>query len=149
MSFLDKYWICSDRIGILNDSIYPINKTTMIKSFKELRVWQEAINLVTDVYRATQQFPKQEMYGLTDQVRRASVSVPSNIAEGQQRGSTRQYLYFLSIARGSLGEVETQIILGYRLGYINAETEKRLSDKILQVGGMLGGLMKALRARVK
>jgi len=121
----------------------------MIKSFKELRVWQEAINLVTDIYQVTQNFPKQEMYGLTDQVRRAAVSVPSNIAEGHQRGSTRQYLYFLAIARGSLGEVETQVILGHRLGYIDAETEKRLSDKILQVGGMLGGLIKALRVRVK
>lgn len=121
----------------------------MIKSFKDLRVWQEAINLVTEIYQTTQKFPKQEMYGLTDQIRCAIVSVPSNIAEGHQRGTTPQYLYFLSIARGSLGEVETQVIIGHRLGYIDAVTAKRLSNKILEVGGMLGGLMKSLRGKLK
>src|SRR5690606_24522123 len=88
-----------------------------IQSFRDLLVWQKAMNLVTEVYQLTQQFPKEEMYGLSSQIRRAVVSVPSNIAEGHQRG-TKEFLQFLKIAKGSLAEVETQLEIALRLNYL-------------------------------
>ncbi len=89
-----------------------------LKSYKDLIVWQKAIDLVILVYRRTAAFPKEEVYGLRQQIRRAAVSVPSNIAEGQCRSSTRDFLNFLAIARGSLGEVETQLTIAERLEYL-------------------------------
>jgi len=89
----------------------------MLKSYRELLVWQKAIELTVLVYRLTEVFPKREVYGLAAQLRRAAVSIPSNIAEGYGRGSRKEYLQFLSIAQGSLKELETQIILAQRLTY--------------------------------
>ncbi len=86
-----------------------------VKNYRELVVWQKAMTFVELVYRATRQFPREELYGLTNQLRRAAVSVPSNIAEGQGRFSTREFLSFLSIARGSLREAETQLMIAQRL----------------------------------
>jgi len=80
-------------------------------NFKELLVWQKSINFVTEIYELTNDFPKNEMYGLISQIRRASISIPSNIAEGNSRRSVADYLQFLKIARGSCAEVETQLII--------------------------------------
>ncbi len=89
-----------------------------IKDFKELTAWQKSMELVAEVYRITKKLPKDELYGLTNQLRRAAVSIPSNIAEGNGRGSTNEYVRFLYIARGSRAEVETQLLLCVELGYL-------------------------------
>ena len=90
-----------------------------VKNYRELVVWQKAVELVEQVYQVTRQFPKEEMYGLTNQVRRAAVSIPSNIAEGYGRKSKKEYLQFYSIAYGSLLELETQLILSHDLKFIS------------------------------
>ena len=91
----------------------------MVKTHKDLDVWKRGMSLVEQIYTATQKFPKEEMYGLTSQLRRASVSFPSNIAEGAARSSIKEYIQFLYIAVGSLSEIETQIIIADKLGYIS------------------------------
>lgn len=91
------------------------------KGFRELRVWQYGMDLVEEVYLLTKRFPKDELYGLTNQLRRAAVSVPSNIAEGQSRAFVKEYLQFISMAQGSLAEVQTQIEIAARLKYLAAE----------------------------
>jgi four helix bundle protein len=89
-----------------------------IKSYKDLIVWQKAMDLTVEIYRLSKRFPHDELYSLTNQIRRAVVSVPSKIAEGKSRNSKAEYLYFLSIAKGSLAETETQILFAIRLNYI-------------------------------
>jgi four helix bundle protein len=115
-----------------------------VKHYRELIAWQKAMDLVVLIYRLTNRFPKEELFGLTNQLRRAAVSVPSNMAEGQGRRTTRDFLNFLSIARGSLQEVETQVLIAERLGYL-AEHECRealaLSDEISR---LISGLCSAL-----
>jgi four helix bundle protein len=91
------------------------------KGFRDLRVWQCGMELVVEVYRLTKGFPKDELYGLTNQLRRAVVSVPSNVAEGQARSHIKEFLQFLSTAQGSLAEVQTQLELAGRLRYLSAE----------------------------
>jgi four helix bundle protein len=111
-----------------------------------LRLWQEARALVKEVYEATAQFPREEVYALTSQMRRAAVSVPSNIAEGAARSGVREFLQFLSITRGSLSELETQVILAQDLGYLKDSV--KLLEKIEHIFSLLGGLMNALQKRV-
>ena len=94
------------------------NQRTMLKNYKELKVWQKSYELCLEIYRITAKFPKEERYGLTSQIRRAAVSVPSNIAEGYGRKTTPEYIRFLYIAYGSNCELETQILLSGDLGYI-------------------------------
>jgi four helix bundle protein len=89
-----------------------------IKHYRELIVWQKAVELVVVIYRITTKFPHAENYGLTSQIRRAAISIPSNIAEGQGRNTTRDFIHFLSVAHGSLKEMETQVIISQRLGFI-------------------------------
>jgi len=93
----------------------------MIKSFHDLIVWQKAMDLVEANYKVTKSFPKEELYGLTNQIRRALDSIPSNIAEGQGRDSTKEFIHHLSIAYGSLYEVETQLLIAQRLNYISQQ----------------------------
>jgi four helix bundle protein len=88
-----------------------------VKTHKDLEVWKKGIDLVEDIYRVTQTFPTEEMYGLTSQMRRSSVSIPSNVAEGAARQSTKEFLQFLYIALGFLSEIETQLVITQRLGY--------------------------------
>ena len=108
----------------------------------DLRVWQRAMDLVEEIYKITALFPKDELYALTNQMRRAAVSVPSNIAEGAARNGSKEFLYFLSIARGSLSELETQLQIAVRLGYMKKESFPSNIDTIF---GLLGGLMKSIR----
>jgi four helix bundle protein len=114
-------------------------------SYRDLIVWQPAVTMVTEVYRATQSFPREEIYGLTSQLRRSAVSVASNIAEGQGRISQGEFRHFLGIARGSLIEMETQIVIAGNLGYMKAEIADRLTDFSGEVSRLLHGLMQSLQ----
>lgn len=103
------------------------------------------MDLAVAVYKTIKMLPREELYGLCDQMRRAVVSIPSNIAEGNQRSSTREYLHFLYIAKGSLGELETQIMLCERLNYLKSEITKPLISQCKEVGRMLNGLINSLQ----
>ena len=119
----------------------------MLQSYRELIVWQKAMDLAMLVYRLTESFPKREVYGLAAQLRRCGVSVPSNIAEGYGRGSRREYIQFLSIAQGSLKELETQTILAQKLDYSTSVQADRILAEAETVGKLLGGLIRSLRAK--
>jgi four helix bundle protein len=112
-----------------------MEKRESAKSFKDLVVWQKAYRLVLEIYQTTKVFPKDELYGLKQQMRRAAVSIPSNIAEGYGRKHKAEYNQFLSIAYGSLLELETQCLLGHDLGYI--EYNELIKGLIKEVGAML------------
>ncbi len=116
----------------------------MLKNYKELKVWQKSYNLCLDVYRTTGIFPKEEMYGLTSQMRRSAVSVPSNIAEGYGRKTTADYIRFLYIAYGSLCELETQIMLAGDLNYSDDGRLEALKANISEVERMLKALINSL-----
>ncbi len=115
----------------------------MRRKHRDLLVWQQAIALVTTVYRLTASFPDSERFGLIAQMRRAAVSVPSNIAEGAARNTSKEYLHFLGIARGSLSELDTQFVIAHELAYIDqiAPIELAISD----VFGLLNGLINSLK----
>jgi four helix bundle protein len=117
-----------------------------VQSYRELIVWQRAIDLVEKVYRATESFPKTETYQLTSQVRRAAVSVPSNIAEGQGRRTTKDFLHFLGIAYGSLCELETQIILAIRFEYLTQTSAEPVFELSAEVGRLINGLVRSLES---
>ncbi|PWB47614.1 MAG: four helix bundle protein [Candidatus Methylomirabilota bacterium] len=117
-----------------------------MNSFKELTVWQNAYRLALEVYRITCAFPSSEQYGLASQMKRASVSIPSNIAEGYKRQSRKEYLQFLSIASGSAGELETQLLLSGDLGFLDIEDFQRVSKLSEEVSKGLGNLIKALKS---
>ena len=116
----------------------------MLKNYKELKVWQKSYQLCLKVYKITKGFPKEEVYGLTSQIRRAAVSVPSNIAEGYGRKTTPEYIRSLYIAYGSNCELETQVLLSYDLGYIKDENMKKIQEEIGEVERMLKALIKSL-----
>ena len=116
----------------------------MTADVKELRVWQHAVDLCEEVYRATGGFPASEAFGLTGQMRRAGLSVPSNLAEGYGRGSRGDYRKFARIARGSAFELETQIILAERLGFLSRESAEELGTGVRDVLKMLHGLIGSL-----
>jgi four helix bundle protein len=119
-----------------------------VQHYRELIAWQKAIELVEVIYRATETFPRTETYGLTSQLRRAAISIPSNIAEGQGRNTTRDFLHFLSIAQGSVCEVETQIIVATRLGYVDMQREAILLETVAEVGRLLTGLRRSLTRKL-
>jgi four helix bundle protein len=119
----------------------------MLKNYKGLKVWQKSYQLCLDIYKVTKGFPREETYGLTSQIRRAAVSIPSNIAEGYGRKTTPEYIRSLYIAYGSNCELETQILLSGDLGYIDAGKLKRLEDEIGEVERMLKALIKSLESK--
>ncbi|MGL4513946.1 MAG: four helix bundle protein [Lacipirellulaceae bacterium] len=116
-----------------------------VKNYRDLIAWQKAMDLAEQVYALTQSFPPDERFGMTSQLRRSSVSVPSNIAEGQGRFSDRDFHRFLSIAHGSLREAETQLELATRLRFVNAEKVAPLSDLAAEVGRLIVGLARSLK----
>jgi four helix bundle protein len=116
-----------------------------IKTFKNLNVWQKGIELVKELYKITKSFPKEEQYGLSSQIRRAAVSVPSNIAEGFRRRYAKEYKQFLNIALGSCAELETHIIIAKELKYIDNYTEQSLAELLDHICGMLVNLDKKIR----
>ena len=116
----------------------------MSGSYREIKVWQKAIELVVDIYSCTRSFPKEEMFGLTSQLRRAAVSIASNIAESKGRRTDREFLQFLHHARGSVFEVETQLTIASRLGYMPEAEVLRGGDSASEIARMLNGLIKAI-----
>ncbi len=116
----------------------------MLKNYKELKVWQRSYALCLEVYRLTREFPKEELYGLVAQARRAAVSIPSNMAEGYGRRTKPDYVRSLYIAYGSVCELETQILLSCDLGYIHAKDKDLLEQRVGEVERMLKSLIKAL-----
>lgn len=115
-------------------------------SYRDLLVWQKAKTLAVSVYRHTEKFPKSEMYGLTSQLRRASVSIPSNIAEGQGRLTPGEFQQFVGHARGSLLEVDTQLAIALDLGYLESAEYETLAREAYQVLGLINRLLESLRA---
>ncbi|MEK6662680.1 MAG: four helix bundle protein [Pseudomonadota bacterium] len=115
-----------------------------VVQYSDLSVWQKAMNLVEEIYRLTRSFPKEEQFGLVSQMRRAAISIPSNIAEGYGRKSTKAYVNYLSISYGSLLELETQIQIGQRLLYLDRPTMEKLLVQTNEVGRMLNGLQQSL-----
>ena len=116
--------------------------------YQQLRVWQASMKLVEDVYRMSHELPKEESYGLGQQIRRAAVSVPSNIAEGHAQRSKREYLYFVAVALGSLAELETQLLLVDRLGIAQQTDIGAILASAEEIGRMLRGLESALATRL-
>ena len=116
--------------------------------YRDLIVWNKSMDLVSEVYRCTQKFPREETYGLTSQLRRAAVSVPSNIAEGQARGTARFGLFFIRVALGSVAELDTQMELGRRRKYVTAETTRELDNQIDRVRQMLHGMRREHERRL-
>jgi four helix bundle protein len=115
-----------------------------VQTYRDLIVWQRAMDLVLDTYQLTWRFPQEEIYGLTSQVRRSAVSVPSNIAEGQGRGVGAEFAHHLRISQGSLQELETQLLLAERLRYIRTEDVEPVLATAAEVGRLNRGLQKAL-----
>lgn len=116
-----------------------------LRDHKELLVWQKSILLVEIIYKRTQNFPKEEMFGLTSQIRRCSISIPSNIAEGHSRNTDGEFRQFLGIAKGSSAELETQIIIANKLSYLNLDDYNEISDLIIEIRKMISGLQRAIK----
>ena len=114
------------------------------KRFKDLRIWQKSIEIVSDIYLLTKKFPKEELYGLTSQIRRSAISIPSNIAEGFRRYHNKEYRQFLYISLGSCAELETQIAIAKNLKYITEDKEIELIEKLDHLCRMTSNLIKKL-----
>ena len=117
----------------------------MGQSYRQLIAWQKSMDFVMDVYKVTKAFPRDELYGLATQLRRAAVAVPTNIADGQARFSPNEFFYFLGRARGALVEVETQLLIAQNLNYYTAEQGQHLLDRAAEVGKILNGLIASIR----
>ena len=120
----------------------------LYSDFKELKVWQKSIDLCQDIYLLTENFPKSETFGLVSQIRRSAVSIPSNIAEGQARHADKDFIRFLNIAYGSLAELETQIILSFKVGYSKEDVIEGLNAKIKEIGRMIMALINSIEKNV-
>lgn len=115
-----------------------------MKSYKELMVYQKSVELCVLIYKTTESFPRSEIYGLTSQLRRCAVSVPSNIAEGQRRGSKNEYIQFLRISYGSGAELETQLLIANRIGYLSLREFENLNSNLDEIMRMLNKLITVL-----
>ncbi|WP_425407728.1 four helix bundle protein [Hyphococcus sp.] len=124
------------------------DKVNRVQSFQDLDVWKMSIDLAETIYRASGAWPKEERFGLTQQIRRAAASISANIAEGAARNGTREFLHFLGIAKGSLAETRTFLVLAERLDYLDAAAAQALILKAEDISRMLAGLTKSLQARV-
>jgi len=121
---------------------------TQIKSFRDLLVWQKSMSLVTSIYQLTRDFPHAEMFGLTSQLRRASISIPSNIAEGYGRNTSKDYLRYLQIALGSLYEMQTQLEIASNLHFLDIVDFKKMISLCLEIERMLTSLVAKIRAKI-
>jgi four helix bundle protein len=119
-----------------------------INSYKDLIVWQKSIALVTEIYKLTKTFPAEEKFGIVNQLNRAVVSIPANIAEGWGRESSKNYLQFLRISRGSLMETETLLVISKNLNYIDDENFRMISEKLDETGKILQGLIKGVQQKI-
>lgn len=120
-----------------------------IESFKDLIVWQKGIELVNEIYKVTKHFPKEESYGLTSQARRSAISIPANIAEGWGRGTTKNYIQFLEISRGSLYELNTLIIISVNQEYLSSEKCSEIESNINEIGRILNAIITKLDNKIK
>lgn len=116
-----------------------------IRNFKDLKIWQKGIEIIKDVYTLTRHFPREELYGLTSQVRRSAISIPSNIAEGFKRYHNKEYSQFLHIALGSAAELETQLIIAKELGFITEDKLTDILEKLDHVSKMISSLLNKLK----
>jgi four helix bundle protein len=121
----------------------------MNRTYRDLVVWQKSMELVSEIYRVTSNFPKTEIYGITSQMRRAAVSIPSNLAEGQARYYPGDFLRFIGHARGSLVELETQIMISTDLGYCPQELRDHLLDRTAHIGALINRLYSAVERRTE
>ena len=121
--------------------------TRSFKSYRDLEVWKRAMKLVKRIYQVTSRFPAEERFGLTNQIRRAAVSIPSNLAEGHARSGAAEFSRFISISMGSVAEVETQVLLSVDLSYSNGEQATEILTELDEIGKMLRGLSKSIVAR--
>jgi four helix bundle protein len=120
-----------------------------INGFRDLRVWQSGMDLVTQIYRLTQLFPREELYGLTSQLRRAAISIPSNIAEGHARESSKEYLNHLSIVQGSLAELQTQILIAVWLDFVEHETAQQTLELAASLSRQIFALRNAIARKIE
>lgn len=120
-----------------------------IKTHKDLDAWKISVELVTEIYQLTGNYPKDEIFGLTNQMRRASISIPSNIAEGAARNSKKEFIQFLYIALGSQQELDTQLLISRNLNFITEDSYNQITDKVQTVGKLLNGLIKYLKSNDK
>lgn len=116
-----------------------------INSFKQLKIWQKGIEVVKDVYSAIELFPREELYGLSSQMKRAAISIPSNISEGFRRFHNKEYRQFLYITLGSIAELETQVIIAQELKFIKQEKADYIAEKLDHIGKMISALIKKLQ----
>lgn len=126
----------------------PTSDRTIVRTYRDLTVWQRAMDLVVVAYQKSKRLPKDELYAITSQIRRAATSIPANNAEGQGRRFTREFLYFLGVARGSLLELETHILASQRLGLLDGADVNECLDIAAEVSRMLAGLMRSLESRM-
>lgn len=117
-----------------------------MRPHQKLEAWSKAIELVTDVYRSSEHFPREERYGLTSQIRRAAVSIPANLAEGAGRRSPKEFAHFLSNSQGSASELETELIIANRLGYLDEATFAKLISQLERIGRLITGLARHISA---
>ena len=118
-----------------------------MKTHRDLDVWKKSVNFVVSIYRITSKFPKEEIYGITSQIRRASVSIPSNIAEGAGRKSDKEFLQFLSIALGSIAEIDTQLIISKELKFMSELDYNNLLNDLIEIRKMILGLRKYINGK--
>lgn len=122
-------------------------ESSKVKSYRDLLVWQKAMDFAMEIYAVTKNFPKEELYGLTSQMKRSALSIPSNIAEGSSRRTTGEFLRYINIATGSLAEIETQIIFAAHLSFVNQKAEAGLLKKADEISRMLQGLHRSLASK--
>lgn len=118
------------------------------EGYRGLLVWQKAVTLAKDVYKLTEGFPKSQQYGLTNQIQRAAVSIASNIAEGSGRNGTKEFIYHVGIAQGSLYELQTQLVIACEIGFVSQEALEVFVNSTDEIGRMLNGLVTGLKRRV-
>ncbi len=126
-----------------------MDKRQIKRAHKKLEVWKESVALATDIYKITETFPKSELYAIASQMRRASISVSSNIAEGAARHSPKEFSQFLNIAGGSISELDTQLEIALNLGYVSEPQKQELDVKLDSISSKLAGLIKSVRSKTK
>jgi four helix bundle protein len=132
---------------VTSDEWQMMSDEQKIRTHKDLVVWQKAIDVVVDIYRMTKSFPKEEVYGLVSQMRRAAVSIPANIAEGAARQSRKEFIQFIHIAMGSLAELETHLIISLRLMYDKENHTQEIRLKLDEIRRMLAGLVQHCKSK--
>ena len=120
-----------------------------VQSYKDLLVWQKAMLITKDVYLLVRNLPKEELYSLSDQIHRSAISIPSNIAEGQERNSTRDFVHFLNIDQGSRAELETQLLIGSSIGYFENNVVEPILNNLSELGKMINSLINKLQKKVE